>query len=203
MALTMSKLYPITQHQMGLQKTFKSPLKKLDTGSLQLRVNSFLFKYRITPQTTTSISPAQLMMGRQLRSHLDLLLPSIADKVQRNESLQKQTHDYHTRDHQLQIDDLVLAKNHGQGPPWIPGKILKQSGAVTFLVELTDGTIIRHHLDQLKLNMTNQAQSEPESSSSSDVPIPDNIPSSEVATPELRHSSCIRRPPSRFSPDNV
>ena len=135
------------------------------------------------------------MMGRQLCSHLDLLLPSIADKVQRNESLQKQTHDYHTRDHQLQIDDLVLAKNHGQGPPWIPGKILKQSGAVIFLVELTDGTIIRHHLDQLKLNMTNQAQAEPESSSSSDVPIPDHIPSSEVATPELRHS--------RFSPDNV
>ena len=184
-------------------KTFKSALKKLDTGSLQSRVNSFLFKYRITPQTTTGISPAQLMMGRRLHSHLDLLLPSIADKVQRNQSLQKQTHDYHARDHQLQIDDLVLAKNHGQGPPWIPGKILKQSGAVTFLVELTDGTIIRRHLDQLKLNMTNQAQSEPESSSSSDVPIPDHIPSSEVATPELRHSSRIRRPPSRFSPDNV
>ena len=70
-------------------KTFKSALKKLSSGSLQARVNDFLFKYRITPQTTMGISPAQLMLGRQLRSHLDLLLPNVADKVQRNQSLQK------------------------------------------------------------------------------------------------------------------
>ena len=102
--------------------------------------------------------PAQLLFGRQLRSQLDLLLPSIADKVQRNQNLQKQTHDYHARDRQLQLDDLVLAKNHGQGPPWIPGKILIQSGAVTFMVELTNGTVIRRHIDQLKLNMTNPVE---------------------------------------------
>ena len=71
------------------------------------------------------ISPAQLLFGCQLRSQLDLPLPSIADKVQCNQYLQKQTHDYHIRDRQLQLDDLVLAKNHGQGPPWIPRKILK------------------------------------------------------------------------------
>ena len=183
-------------------KTFKSALKKLSSGSLQAQVNNFLFKYRITPQTTTGISPAQLMLGHSLRSHLDLLLPNVADKVQRNQSLQKQTHDYHARDRQLQIDDLVLAKNHGQGQPWIPGKILKQSGAVTFLVELNNGTVIRHHMDQLKLNMTGQGQSESDPSSTSDIAVPEDIPTSDAATPELRHSSRTRRPPSRFSPDN-
>ena len=70
-------------------------------------------------------SPAQLQIGCQLHSQLDLLLPSIADKVQCNQHLQKQMHDYHARDRQLQLDDLVLAKNHGQGLPWIPGKVLK------------------------------------------------------------------------------
>ena len=39
-------------------KTFKSALKKLNTGSLQSRVNDFLFKYRITPQTTTGPQPS-------------------------------------------------------------------------------------------------------------------------------------------------
>ena len=67
-------------------KTFKSALKRLNTGTLQSRVNDFLFKYRITPHTTTGTSPAQLLFGRQLRSQLGLLLPSIADKVQRNQN---------------------------------------------------------------------------------------------------------------------
>ena len=82
-------------------KTFKSTLKKLNTGSLQSQVNDFLFKYCITPQMTTGISPAQLMMRCQLHSHLDLLLPNIADKVHHSQSLQKQAHDYHARDRQL------------------------------------------------------------------------------------------------------
>jgi len=57
-------------------QTIKSTLKKLTIGSLHHQVNSFCFKYCITPQTTTtSTSSAQLMMGCQLLSHLDLLLP--------------------------------------------------------------------------------------------------------------------------------
>ena len=46
------------------------------------------------------------MLGHSLCSHLDVLLPNVADKDQ---SLQKQTHDYHAIDRQLQIDDLILA----------------------------------------------------------------------------------------------
>ena len=68
-------------------KTFKSALMKLSSGSLQARVNDFLFKYRIMPQTTTGVSPAQLMLGCSLCSHLDLLLPNFANKVQQNQSL--------------------------------------------------------------------------------------------------------------------
>ena len=106
----------------------------------------------------------------------------IADKVQRNQNLQKQTHNCHARDRQLQLVDLVLAKNHGQGPPWIPGKILKQSGAVTFMVELTDGIVICRHLDQLKLDMTNPAESGSEPFTTADASIPDCTPSPEVET---------------------
>ena len=105
------------------------------------------------------------------------------------------THDYHAKDQQLQIINLILVKNYGQLPPLIPGKTLKHSGAVIFVVELTDGTIIHHHLNQLKLNMTDQSQSENEPFTSSDISIPGYIPSSEVTTPELRHSSHIRYPP--------
>ena len=50
--------------------TFKTCMKKLSNGSLHACVNRFLFKYRITPQTTTGVCPAELLMGRKLRTHL-------------------------------------------------------------------------------------------------------------------------------------
>ena len=72
------------------------------------------------------------------------------------------------------------------------------------MVELTDGTVIHRHLDQLKLNMTNAVKSESEPFTNADFFIPDCTPSPEVATPTLRmrHPSRISRPPTRFSPDD-
>ena len=55
-------------------QTFKSGVSKLQ-GPIENRLLHFLFKYRITPQSTTGISPAELLMGRRLRSYLDLLHP--------------------------------------------------------------------------------------------------------------------------------
>ena len=78
---------------------------------------------------------------------------------------------------------LVLAMNHGQGLPRISGKVLKQSGAVTFMVELTDETVICRHLDQLMLDMTNPVEAESEPSTSADVSILDCTPSPKVSTP--------------------
>ena len=46
-------------------------LKKLSSGCLETKLCRFLFQYRITPHTTTGQSPPQLLLGRQLRSHLD------------------------------------------------------------------------------------------------------------------------------------
>ena len=58
-------------------QTFKNAVTKLD-GPMEVRLSQFLFKYRITPQTTTGVSPTQLLMGRRLRTHLHLLHPDTA-----------------------------------------------------------------------------------------------------------------------------
>ena len=47
-------------------QTFKQAMKK-QKGSLQTRLSRFLFKYRITPHTTTGQAPVQLRWGTQLR----------------------------------------------------------------------------------------------------------------------------------------
>ncbi len=65
-------------------QTFKNGLKKMRGETLETRVSRLLFSYRITPQTTTGLSPSEMMMSRRLRSTFDLLLPDLATKVQRN-----------------------------------------------------------------------------------------------------------------------
>ena len=60
-------------------QTFKTAMKKQD-GSMQIRLSRFLFKYQITPHTTTDQSPAQLRWGTQLRSHLTLLHPEVGTR---------------------------------------------------------------------------------------------------------------------------
>ena len=48
---------------------------------MEVRISIFLFQYRVTLQTTTGVSPAELLMGRRLRMYLDLLHPDTASKV--------------------------------------------------------------------------------------------------------------------------
>jgi len=76
-------------------QTLNESLKKTAPGSLQARVSHFLFTYRITPHTTTGVSPAELLMARQLRSHLSLLHPDTAmqKRVNQKQRSQKKHHD--------------------------------------------------------------------------------------------------------------
>ena len=46
-------------------QTFKEGLKKLTEGSVDTKLDYFLFQYRLTPHSTTGKSPAELLMGRQ------------------------------------------------------------------------------------------------------------------------------------------
>ena len=182
-------------------QTFKACLKKLSHGSLQDRVNSFLFKYRTTPQSTTGVSPAELLINRKLRTHLDLLAPDIGERVRKRQTLQKHSHDLHAKDKLFRENDQVLAKNFGHGPPWITGKILKESGTTTFLVELADGRVIRRHSDQLKPNSLDfQVQLQPDVD---EQLLPDtDFEQANQEPVSRRHSTRNRQPPARFSPDN-
>ena len=49
----------------------KKGLKKTTQGSIRTRLAQVLFMYRLTPQTTTGVSPAEMLLGRRPRSRLD------------------------------------------------------------------------------------------------------------------------------------
>ena len=45
-------------------KTVKEGLRKMGDGSLETRLSRYLFHYRISTHSTTGVSPAELMMGK-------------------------------------------------------------------------------------------------------------------------------------------
>lgn len=44
---------------------------------------------RTTPHSTTGITPAEMLMGRTLRTHLDQIKPDVAAKIQSAQEAQK------------------------------------------------------------------------------------------------------------------
>ena len=71
-------------------QTFKEAMKRADPQEvLSTRVSRFLFKYRLTPHSTTGISPAELLLGRRPRSHFDFMVPNLATKVRHKQFSQK------------------------------------------------------------------------------------------------------------------
>ena len=126
-------------------------MRKLKDGSLDTKLSRFLFKYRMTPQSTTGVTPAELMFGRRLRSPqaLDNVRPDLDKKHRQNQEKQKQAHDRRARHHEFHVGDSVYAKNYGSGNAWLPGKVTAVHGSMLVTVKLLDRRSVRKHFDQL------------------------------------------------------
>ena len=65
-------------------QTIKSTVVKMD-GPIDVRLSRFLLQYRVTPQTTTGLSPSQHLMGRKIRTCLDALHPDMSEDVKKKQ----------------------------------------------------------------------------------------------------------------------
>ena len=183
----------------------KHGLKKIKTGSIEDRLAKLLFNYRITPQSTTGTSPAQLLFGRNLKSRLDLLKPDISSRVEHRQQMQKSAHDRHARSHYFVEGEEVYVRNFRCDPPWIAGEIIRVTGPLSFKIKLMDGRVIRRHQHHIRKRQT--TASTPSKScdvftdtldlDSSDAP--DDSPEAETTVPR-RNPPRVRRPPLRYSP---
>jgi len=123
-------------------------------GTLSDRIARFLFQYRITPHTTTGLSPAEMLLGRNIRSRLDLLKPNLEQKVAEKQRRQQFDHDKHFRVHQFSIGNKVFVTNQGRRETWLPGHIIESSGPMSFKVQLQDARTISRHQDHLRKRFT-------------------------------------------------
>jgi len=140
-------------------QVLKQGLKKVTTGSLKTRLARVLLSYRITPQSSTGVSPAELLLGRCPRTCLDLLKPILADKVENKQFQQKVDHDCAARSRSFKADETVYVRNFGPGQKWLPGMIVATTGPVSYRVLLEDGHVWRRHQDHTRQRWEKQVSS--------------------------------------------
>ena len=200
----------------GLAERFIQTFKKAmragikENGQLKQCLENFLLSYRTTPHATTKEAPCRLMMGRALRTRLDLLRPNVESQVLKQQASQKQYHDNHSRVRVFTVGDKVLAKNFRAGPKWVQGTIVDCLSSVTYRVKVFHNMLWRRHVDHLhriagsdQEGSANTSMLEP-SDEFTMLPGTLNSEPAELNTPTLsndntrRYPQRIRHPPKRY-----
>lgn len=154
----------------NMVKTFKSALlKSLSEGSKDVRfvIANFLIGYRKSIHCTTQQSPAKVMLGRDIRTTLDLFKPNRSPAsavspqtpesiVKRNIAANqlKQVANYRgSREDSFRVDDHVIVRDYRDPNKlaWTPAVVREVIGKRNYRVELTmSGRLIKRHLNQMK-----------------------------------------------------
>ena len=170
-------------------RTFKQGLQLTEGDSLQDRLSKFLFRYRVTPHSTTGLSPAEMLLKRRVRTRLDVLYPEVNQKVEKSQQKQKLAHDNSKPLRSFAVGDHIYAQNFSNSPSkWIPATVLKATGPLSYQVKTAAGEILRRHVDQLRRK--HKELVDPLS-----FPDTDQIP----PPPPIRRSTRQRNPPNFYS----
>lgn len=131
-------------------QTMKVKLQKVGTGDLHAQIARILLTYRSTPHEVTECCPSELLMGRKLRTALDLLRPDLRTTVLQKQIAQKRDYDHRAKPRaQAQPGDRVFARNFRPGPSWMPATVTRQHNSQTEL-QLDDGRQWTRHLDHVR-----------------------------------------------------
>ena len=101
---------------------------KNENLSLNHKLENFLLRQRTTPQATTGQSPRALLLGRQVRTRLDLLRPGRVEGRQ-----------FRRNNTTIEAGQFVMVKNMRPGDMWIPGVLMRLLGPLTYLVDVGEG----------------------------------------------------------------
>ena len=126
-------------------------MSKKSNEPISQSLDKFLFKYRVTPHSTTGVSPAELLFKRKLRCRLNLLNPyeCVGNKVSKQQEAQKRNYSTCPRNFNAEPKSNVVVRNYGLGSKWIPGVVEEKTGPVSYRCRLEDGSQVRRHQDQI------------------------------------------------------
>ena len=131
-------------------QSFKAGMKRMNGGTVETKLSRFLMTYRITPHSTTGLSPAQMLMNRQPRTRLDLVRPDIQRRVNNRQYAQKENHDQHAKPRLFNVGDPIYVENFAQGPRWLAGHSVAVTGYRVYTVQFDDGRVWKRHVDHIR-----------------------------------------------------
>ncbi|XP_060085398.1 uncharacterized protein K02A2.6-like [Ylistrum balloti] len=130
-------------------QSFKNAMRK-EGKPLHQRLSTFLCLYRNTPHTTTGETPAKLLLGRNLRTRLDILKPDMTQRVERNQEKMKLSKHTGSEVRNFTTGQTVMVQDYRGNLPWVRATIHSQLGPLSYKVETVEGSIWRRHVDQMR-----------------------------------------------------
>ena len=142
-------LHPASNGQAeALVKVVKSGISRREEGTLMTRISRFLFRYRNTPHSCTGRSPAELMLGRPMRCHMDQLHPDLTSEVERKQT--KWSEKGGRAIPQFQPEDTVWVTAIPQSAHrWVPATVTENMGH-SCKVKLADGRQFERHVSHIR-----------------------------------------------------
>ena len=144
--------------ERAVQTVKKSLLKQLledqqhnQKRSMQHRLDNFLFAYRTSPHTFTDKTPAELFLGRKLRTRLSLVKPDMKMAMQEKVEKTKCAADKRRCAPKVfSVGDRVFVRTvRGETVKWWQGTIKSVKSPMTYLV-LVNGQVRFVHVDHLR-----------------------------------------------------
>lgn len=173
-----------------LVQTLKQALRKSPLPPRRA-LQEFLMQYRRTPNSS-GYSPSELLNSRQIRTKIDILLPSPAHtaqgkqakeatKSQAKEAVSKVIHHYNVGD---AVYALYFGPRRDKEARWVPAIVTNRKGTRTYNVRVQPrGPTWRRHLEQLQPRHVSAEDAEPGCNVEKQTPVSDS-PSLDVPMTE-------------------
>ena len=161
--------------------------------------------------------PRSSWLGRKPRTHLDLLHPDLATRVERKQETQRSNHDNQRQERSFKVSDAVLVRNFHAGNKWLPGIVVYVLSPQSLKVK-----VVRRHLDHVRsrqdtsdmqptvvlllpMDGTLDLPSSASTSAKADTTSTDSSSTDTALVPseDVRRSSRQWNPPSRYSPGRL
>ena len=184
-------------------QTIKGGLKKQQGVDIHQRLARFLLNYLRSPQSTTGCAPAELLFGRNIRSRLDSVRPSLENKVH---AKQENWPGFKTKEwFSPKIGISVYARNYGAGSRWVPGIVSNKPSQRSILVTSSSGVLHRHPNQLMRSNVKFDITTANEDNDEDWLWLPaqpakQQQPQAAVVEQTiLRRSNHVRKPPERLT----